>query len=186
MQSKTCVASPTSPTKLSSRRETSCRKFLCFVFQGNTNTGATIQHLVICQAPAPSANVWRWHYSCCETKPGGWDSIYHCLWLCWAIILYLQFGACLPTMQRELVHSPCLAKHFLQGVKRQHPVMHVSFPQLELLLVLKAIVSNSYKHLEHASCWVLSIKTTMLLAQLRKWVSWLYSQLNPVVYYFIS
>lgn len=46
-------------------------------------------------------------------------------------------------------------KCFIQGVNRQRPVMHISLPQWQLPLLLKALVSNSYEALEHVSLWML-------------------------------
>ncbi|XP_034057473.1 uncharacterized protein LOC117536645 [Gymnodraco acuticeps] len=53
---------------------------------------------------------------------------------------------------------------FLQGVRRQHPVVHVSTPQWDLPLVLKALVTEPFEPLELSSLKALSLKTALLLA----------------------
>jgi len=53
---------------------------------------------------------------------------------------------------------------FLQGVRRLRPVVHVSTPQWDLPLVLKALASGQIEHLELSSLKALLWKTALLLA----------------------
>ncbi|KAK5898201.1 hypothetical protein CgunFtcFv8_015639 [Champsocephalus gunnari] len=60
--------------------------------------------------------------------------------------------------------SQPLMTRFLQGVRRQRPVVHASAPQWDLPLVLEALVTEPFEPLELSSLKALSWKTALLLA----------------------
>ena len=60
--------------------------------------------------------------------------------------------------------SQSLMSRFLQGVRRQRPVVQASSPQWDLPLVLEALVTEPFEPLELSSLKALSWKTALLLA----------------------
>ena len=64
---------------------------------------------------------------------------------------------------RSAFSQPLMAR-FLQGVRRQRPVVHTSSLQWDLPLVLEALVTEPFEPLEHSSLKALSLKAALLLA----------------------
>jgi len=90
-------------------------------------------------------------------------------------VLFTDTGGQLRSMQqpsrpamRDLAAGQPLVNRlwrlFLQGVRRQCPVVHVSTPQWDLPLVLEAMVTEPFVPLELSSLKALSLKTALLLA----------------------
>ena len=73
-------------------------------------------------------------------------------------------SSCHERFDGRSAFSQPLMRRFLQGVRRQRPVVHASSPQWDLPLVLEALVTEPFEPLELSSLKALSLKTALLLA----------------------